>query len=680
MNSLIKPESQSIGKTDGKLGDEVKKVRLSVDEKEDSSKKEDFRSEDRKRHASAGQQQVKSLYDGLSHLYNDCDSRLRSAPKDQKDQKETSDKREKSSDDKDNDSAKAIEEKAGSPLRMSDSERKEKEEDKKEDPKTEDEDKAKGTRKDKKRVNASLPAGVTDRDLTYFTHSQEKAKNFLTSENSGMEEEPSVSTPKAVHHTPLPKNTPQVGGSPGGVNVRTPKMIQFGKYHITTWYSSPYPQEYAKLPKLFLCEFCLKYMKSRAILERHMKKCPWRHPPGVEIYRKDGMSVFEVDGNTNKIYCQNLCLLVKLFLDHKTLYYDVEPFLFYVLTRNDKHGSHLVGYFSKEKHCAQKYNVSCIMTMPHYQRQGYGRLLIDFSYLLSKAERQPGTPEKPLSDLGRVSYYSYWKSVVLEYINEHRKDRKQITIQNIQAETSMHPQDIALTFVILGFIRKNMANKFLLALDWGKVDHHMQRVAKSLQQKTRINLDPDRLRWTPMLTSPLSLYSGSPFKTNSIESPEDPEPSKTEENGTPEKNRARQNFDVALKSPGKKDGRKTAADNTSPGKKEGRKTAADNTSPGRARGASSTATTTTDDTTEEEEADEDVSHVTPRKKRGKNNQDSINSDDEDQNNTQGTAGKKGSNKRASSRGKNATANENNGRKNEKTKNNQTSKGKKNTTT
>ena len=64
--------------------------------------------------------------------------------------------------------------------------------------------------KDKKRVNASLPAGVTDRDLTYFTQCQDKAKTFLTSENSGMEEEPSVSTPKALHHTPLPKNTPQV--------------------------------------------------------------------------------------------------------------------------------------------------------------------------------------------------------------------------------------------------------------------------------------------------------------------------------------------------------------------------------------------------------------------------------------------------------------------------------------
>jgi histone acetyltransferase MYST1 len=40
--------------------------------------------------------------------------------------------------------------------------------------------------------------------------------------------------------------------------------------------------------------------------------------------------VFEIDGATDKIYCQNLCFFAKLFLDHKTLYYDVDPFLFYI--------------------------------------------------------------------------------------------------------------------------------------------------------------------------------------------------------------------------------------------------------------------------------------------------------------------------------------------------------------
>lgn len=39
--------------------------------------------------------------------------------------------------------------------------------------------------------------------------------------------------------------------------------------------------------------------------------------------------------------------MAKLFLDHKTLYFDVEPFVFYILTEVDRQGAHIVGYFSK---------------------------------------------------------------------------------------------------------------------------------------------------------------------------------------------------------------------------------------------------------------------------------------------------------------------------------------------
>lgn len=234
------------------------------------------------------------------------------------------------------------------------------------------------------------------------------------------------------------------------------------------------------------------------MLERHLNKCTWRNPPGTEIYRCGAISMFEVDGNANKIYCQNLCLLAKLFLDHKTLYYDVEPFLFYVMAKSDRKGYHLVGYFSKEKHCQQKYNVSCIMTMPNYQRQGFGRFLIDFSYLLSRTEGTPGTPEKPLSDLGRVSYHAYWKSVVMEYLHDNRSGP--VSISSISQATGLQHQDIAQAFHLLGFLkcRQNGDENYsvMLCVDWSKVDSYIERISKS---KSRIQIEPECLRWTPLL-------------------------------------------------------------------------------------------------------------------------------------------------------------------------------------
>ncbi len=68
-----------------------------------------------------------------------------------------------------------------------------------------------------------------------------------------------------------------------------------------------------------------------------------------------------------------------MFLDHKSLFYDVEPFLFYVMTEFDDSGARFLGYFSKEKRSPKDFNVSCIMTLPVRQRQGWGNLLIEFS-------------------------------------------------------------------------------------------------------------------------------------------------------------------------------------------------------------------------------------------------------------------------------------------------------------
>jgi MOZ/SAS family/MYST family zinc finger domain len=215
-----------------------------------------------------------------------------------------------------------------------------------------------------------------------------------------------LSQPHLLPTTPTP-STPKsypLASLAAGLSGATPlriKTIRIGIYEVDTWYDAPFPEEYAAVPdgKLYMCEFCLKYMKSPFGAARHRTKCTILHPPGDEIYRDGSVSIFEVDGRLNKasvirfilkpvlnstqIYCQNLCLLSKMFLDHKSLFYDVEPFLFYVMTEVDSEGAHFVGYFSKEKRSPKDFNVSCIMTLPVKQKSGWGNLLIDFSGFIS---------------------------------------------------------------------------------------------------------------------------------------------------------------------------------------------------------------------------------------------------------------------------------------------------------
>jgi hypothetical protein len=131
--------------------------------------------------------------------------------------------------------------------------------------------------------------------------------------------------------------------------VKNIENIVMGSWSIAAWYYSPFPAEYSDVETLYVCEFCLTYMKKLKSLRKHKSECTCRQPPGREIYRENEISVYELDGKENRAYCQKLCLLAKLFLDHKTLYYDVTPFYFYVVTKVDSHGAHIVGYFSKEK-------------------------------------------------------------------------------------------------------------------------------------------------------------------------------------------------------------------------------------------------------------------------------------------------------------------------------------------
>ncbi|KAL7300379.1 hypothetical protein TKK_0007000 [Trichogramma kaykai] len=266
--------------------------------------------------------------------------------------------------------------------------------------------------------------------------------------------------------------------------------IQIGKYEIDTWYFSPYPEEYGKVPKLWICEYCLKYMRLEKTYRYHMSECTHRQPMGKEIYRKGVHSIWEVDGKVHKIYCQNLCLLAKLFLDHKTLYFDVEPFMFYVLCEIDKHGAHLVGYFSKEKESPDGNNVACILTLPPFQRQGFGKLLIAFSYELSKIEGVVGSPEKPLSDLGKLSYRSYWSWVLLEILRDYKGS---LSIKDLSTRTSISQTDIISTLQSMNMV-KYWKGQHVICVTSKIVDDH---IISEQYKRPRLVVDISALRWGP---------------------------------------------------------------------------------------------------------------------------------------------------------------------------------------
>ncbi|EFA80491.1 pleckstrin domain-containing protein [Heterostelium album PN500] len=84
-----------------------------------------------------------------------------------------------------------------------------------------------------------------------------------------------------------------------------------------------------------------------------------------------------------------------------------------------------------EKDSPDGYNLACILTLPPFQRKGFGKLLISFSYELSKKEHKVGTPEKPLSDLGLLSFRSYWTQVLLEILRKHKGNLSILDISNM---------------------------------------------------------------------------------------------------------------------------------------------------------------------------------------------------------------------------------------------------------
>jgi hypothetical protein len=216
-----------------------------------------------------------------------------------------------------------------------------------------------------------------------------------------------------------------------------------------------------------------------------MKISPDKSTSQKESRISTSISIYEVKGNEKKLYCQNLCLIAKLFLDHKSIYFDVSPFKFYVLFEKDKNGYHIVGYFSKEMSDLSEFNLSCIMILPPFQRKGYGQFLISLSYFLSNRLHKISSPETPLSDLGKLSYKSYWTITILDAL---LKNKGLLNVQTISEQTGIRIEDINYVLNELSLIKYWKGQQVIQNINIKQIEEFLKK--KKEAKKFHVKFDP----------------------------------------------------------------------------------------------------------------------------------------------------------------------------------------------
>ncbi|KAI5957489.1 SAS2 [Candida theae] len=260
--------------------------------------------------------------------------------------------------------------------------------------------------------------------------------------------------------------------------------VTFGQYEFEPWYGNPaYFHPYEGVPNmlgyeyvnmksrdpiarkrlksysaedcfvdhLYVCEYCFKYTANENEMLEHWEVCSFhRENPniGTSVYydRKKNHIIREVKGYEDPLFCQNLCLFGKLFLDDKSVYFNIDHFNFYVFYAKDKGETDYIpmGFFSKEMIAYDpSTNLACICVFPPFQRRHIGAMLIEFSYAIASLTQESSGPEIPLSPYGKVSYLSYWAKNLAKELTQRRL--KKFTFEELSRATGYRKEDILFT-------------------------------------------------------------------------------------------------------------------------------------------------------------------------------------------------------------------------------------------
>ncbi|EXJ85795.1 hypothetical protein A1O1_06163 [Capronia coronata CBS 617.96] len=298
-------------------------------------------------------------------------------------------------------------------------------------------------------------------------------------------------------------------------------QVVLGNLLFDTWYYSPYPDSIILGPdyqphagkhvgsaadlrngaartsllnsldpmcrRLYVCPRCFRYTPSERDYVQHLQHHQERHDRGLEmqpvpdsavkVYDWEGYAVWEIDGEKEKLYCQNLSLFGKLFLEQKSVFFDTAGFKYYVLTHTPTspsppamkgrgrkrsssvfdddilYESHVLGFFSKENLSWDSNNLACILIFPPFQHRQLGQLLMAVSYKLSGWEWEGGViggPEKPLSAMGRRSYMRFWSERIARFMMGQTADADAKRVFHSSRKRTIHPKKEELTVKEIG--------------------------------------------------------------------------------------------------------------------------------------------------------------------------------------------------------------------------------------
>lgn len=164
---------------------------------------------------------------------------------------------------------------------------------------------------------------------------------------------------------------------------------------------------------LNICSKCLTVVPDLKSLGSHYAECSAlsEYDP---IYEEAGSAKIARLGSDGKK--RRLSLLGLMFIRHKTVYFDVSEYDFFIIYNEE-----IMGYFSRPR--GGNYSLCCLMVFPCFMRLGLGSLLIDFSYLRwstqpeMERENESGydkpAPERPFSKKAIFCFRKYWKYRVI---------------------------------------------------------------------------------------------------------------------------------------------------------------------------------------------------------------------------------------------------------------------------